>query len=155
MIEGILKMLYHIFAFVFIDGNDVETRFGIQVGAYRNYGQAQSVAQKAYYGVPEAYRSGSTRVAVVAVKYGRKKQYAARVLGFNESAAHQTCRALAKRGLRCQTLSYSLQSASLHSTSDVPDGDDDDRPAIKPKQKAKKALTKKRTSKRYYAVYRR
>jgi D-alanyl-D-alanine carboxypeptidase len=131
------------------------TRFGIQVGAYRNYGQAQSVAQKAYYGVPEAYRSGSTRVAVVAVKYGRKKQYAARVLGFNHSAAQQTCRALAKRGLRCQTLSYSLQSASLQSTSDVPDGDDDDRPAIKPKQKAKKSLTRKRTSKRTYAAYRR
>jgi D-alanyl-D-alanine carboxypeptidase len=131
------------------------TRFGIQVGAYRNYGQAQSVAQKAYYRVPDAYRSGSTRVAVVAVTYGRKKQYAARVLGFNHSAAQQTCRALAKRGLRCQTLSYSLQSASLHSTSDVPDDDDDDRPAVKVKPKPKKSLTKKRKSKRYYAVYRR
>jgi D-alanyl-D-alanine carboxypeptidase len=126
------------------------TRFGIQVGAYRNYGQAQNVAQKAYYGVPEAYRSGSTRVAVVAVKYGRKKQYAARVLGFNQSAAQQTCRVLAKRGLRCQTVSYSLQSASLNSTSDVPD-DDDDRPAVKPKPKSKKSLTKKRSSRRLVA----
>jgi D-alanyl-D-alanine carboxypeptidase len=125
------------------------TRFGIQLGAYRNYGQAQTMAQKAYYGVPEAYRNGSTRVAVVAMKQGRKTQYAARVLGFNQSAAAQTCRALTKRGLRCQTLSYSLQSASLHTTSDVPDtADDEDRPAAKVKPKAKKQLAKKRIAKR-------
>jgi D-alanyl-D-alanine carboxypeptidase len=129
------------------------TRFGIQIGAYRNYGQAQSAAQRAYYGVPDAYRTGSTRVAVVKVRYGRKTQYAARVLGFNQSAAQQTCLVLAKRGLRCQTLSYSLQSAALHTASDVPD-DDDDRPAVKTKPGAKKSLTKKRTSKRY-ARYRR
>ena len=130
------------------------TRFGIQIGAYRSYGQAQNAAQKAYYGVPGAYRNGSTRIAVVAVKYGRKKQYAARVLGFNQSAAQQTCRAFSKRGLRCQTVSYSLQSASLHSASDV-DDDDDDRPAYKPKTKAKKSLSRKRTSKRYHAAHRR
>ncbi len=128
-------------------------RFGVQIGAYRSYGQAQNAAQKAYYGVPGAYRNGSTRIAVVAVKYGRKMQYAARVLGFNQSAAHQTCRALSKRGLRCQTVSYSLQSASLHSVSDV--DDDDDRPAYKPKKKSKTALTRKRTTKRHYAQYRR
>ena len=129
------------------------TRFGVQIGAYRSYGQAQHAAQRAYYRVPEAYRNGSTRIAVVAVKYGRKKQYAARVLGFNESAAHQTCRALSKRGLRCQTLSYSLQSASLHSASDVPDSDED-RPVFKTKPGAKKSL-RKRASKRSYARYRR
>jgi D-alanyl-D-alanine carboxypeptidase len=128
------------------------TRFGIQLGAYRNYGLAQTMAQKAYYGVPEAYRNGSTRIAVVAMKQGRKTQYAARVLGFNQSAAAQTCRALTKRGLRCQTLSYSLQSASLHSTSDVPDtADEEDRPAAKVKPKAKKQLAKKRTAKRTLA----
>jgi D-alanyl-D-alanine carboxypeptidase len=132
-----------------------DQRFGVQIGAYRSFGQARNAAKKAYYGVPGAYRNGSTRIAVVAVKYGRKKQYAARVLGFNQSAAHQTCRALAKRGLRCQTVSYSLQSASLHSASDFDDDDDDDRPAYKPKKKAKKALTKKRIKKRYYARYRR
>jgi D-alanyl-D-alanine carboxypeptidase len=132
-------------------------RFGVQIGAYRSFGQARNAAKKAYYRVPGVYRNGSTRIAVVAVKYGRKKQYAARVLGFNPSAAHQTCRALAKRGLRCQTGSYSLQSASLHSASasDFDDDDDDDRPAYKPKKKAKKALTKKRIKKRYYARYRR
>jgi D-alanyl-D-alanine carboxypeptidase len=130
-------------------------RFGVQIGAYRSYGQAQSAAKKAYYRVPGAYRNGSTRIAVVAVNYGRKKQYAARVLGFNQSAAHQTCRALSKRGLRCQTVSYSLQSASLHYVSDVDNDDDDDRPAYKPKKKWKKALTKKRTKKRHYARYRR
>jgi D-alanyl-D-alanine carboxypeptidase len=130
-------------------------RFGVQIGAYRSFGQARNAAKKAYYRVPGVYRNGSTRIAVVAVKYGRKKQYAARVLGFNQSAAHQTCRALAKRGLRCQTVSYSLQSASLHSASDFDDDDDDDRPAYKPKKKAKKALTKKRIKKRYYARYRR
>ncbi len=129
------------------------TRFGIQIGAYRSYGQAQSAAKKAYYRVPDSYRNGSTRIAVVAVKYGRKKQYAARVLGFNQSAAHQTCRTLARRGMRCQTVSYSLQSASLHAASDY---DDDDRPAVKPKKKkAKKSLARKRTAKRYYARYRR
>jgi D-alanyl-D-alanine carboxypeptidase len=128
-------------------------RFGVQIGAYRSYGQAQNAAQKAYYGVPGAYRNGSTRIAVVAVKHGRKKQYAARVLGFNQSAAHQTCRALMKRGLRCQTVSYSLQSASLHSVSDI--GDDDDRPAYKPKKTAKTALAKKRIKKRHSARYRR
>ncbi len=128
------------------------TRFGIQIGAYRSYGQAQNAAQKAYYGVPGAYRNGSTRIAVVAVKYGRKKQYAARVLGFNQSAAHQTCRTLAKRGMRCQTVSYSLQSASLHSVSDY---DDDDRPAYKPKRKANKSLAKKRYAKRTRMAYRR
>lgn len=127
-------------------------RFGVQIGAYRSYGQAQNAAQKAYYGVPGAYRTGSTRIAVVAVKHGRKTQYAARVLGFNQSAAHETCRALAKRGVRCQTVSYSLQSASLHSVSDV---DDDDRPAYKPKTKAKAAQARKRTAKRTYAQYRR
>lgn len=128
-------------------------RFGVQIGAYRSYGQAQNAAQKAYYGVPGAYRNGSTRIAVVAVKQGRKLQYAARVLGFNQSAAHQTCRALSKRGLPCQTVSYSLQSASLHSVSDV--DDDDDRPAYKPKKKSKTAQTRKRTTKRTYAHYRR
>jgi D-alanyl-D-alanine carboxypeptidase len=90
------------------------TRFGIQIGSYRNYRQAQSAAKRAYYSVPDAYRSGSTRIAVVAMKQGRRTQYAARVLGFNQSAASQTCRVLAKRGLPCQTLSYSLQSAALH-----------------------------------------
>jgi D-alanyl-D-alanine carboxypeptidase len=130
-------------------------RFGVQIGAYRSYGQAQSAAKKAYYRVPGAYRNGSTRIAVVAVKYGRKKQYAARVLGFNQSAAYQTCRVLARRGLPCRPVAYSLQSASLHSVSDVDDHDDDDRPAYKPKKKWKKALTKKRTKKRHYARYRR
>lgn len=90
------------------------TRFGIQIGSYRNYRQAQSAAKRAYYSVPGAYRSGSTRIAVVAMKQGRRTQYAARVLGFNQSAANQTCRVLARRGLPCQTLSYSLQSAALH-----------------------------------------
>jgi D-alanyl-D-alanine carboxypeptidase len=130
------------------------TRFGIQIGAFRNYGQAQSAARRAYYGVPDAYRNGSTRVAVVKVRYGRRTQYAARVLGFNQSAAQQTCLVLAKRGLRCQTVSYSLQSAALHTASDVPDHDED-RPAVKTKPGAKKALPKKRASKRSYARYRR
>ncbi len=124
------------------------TRFGIQLGSYRNYGQAQSAAKQAYYGVPDAYRSGSTRVAVVALKQGRKTQYAARVLGFNQSAAHQTCRHLAKRGLRCQTLSYSLQSAALHPASDVPDtADDDDRAPAKAQPKGRNSLAKKRAGK--------
>jgi D-alanyl-D-alanine carboxypeptidase len=136
------------------EGARTVQRFGVQIGAYRSYVQAQSAAKKAYYRVPGAYRNGSTRIAVVAVKYGRKKQYAARVLGFNQSGAYQTCRALAKRGLRCQPVSYSLQSASLHSASDV-DDDDDDRPAYKPKKKWKTALTKKRSTKRSYARYRR
>jgi D-alanyl-D-alanine carboxypeptidase len=128
------------------------TRFGIQIGAYRNYGQAQTIAQKAYYGVPDAYRNGSTRVAVVAMKQGRKTQYAARVLGFNQSAATQTCRALARKGLRCHTLSYSLQSASLHTQSDVPDtAGDDDRPSAKSPVTMKKLLAKKRPAKRTYA----
>ena len=90
---------------------------------------------------------------MVAVKYGRTKQYAARVLGFNQSAAHQTCRSLAKRGMRCQTVSYSLQSAALHSASDY--DDDDDRPAFKPKKKASKSIARKRTAKRIYAQNRR
>jgi len=133
------------------------TRFGIQIGAYRSYGQARNAAKRAYYGVPGVYRNGSTRIAVVAVRYGRKKQYAARVLGFNQSAAYRTCRALAKRGLRCQTVSYSLQSASLHAASDV---DDDDRPAFASKTKLKKASFhkkrySKRSSKRYSRKYRR
>ncbi len=123
------------------------TRFGIQIGAYRSYGQAQNAAQKAYYGVPDAYRTGSTHIAVVAVKYGRKLQYAARVLGFNQSAAYQTCRALAKRGLRCQTVSYSLQSASLHTASDY--DADEGRPVVKPKTTARKTAVKKRTVTRY------
>ncbi len=120
------------------------TRFGIQIGAYRSYGQAQNAAQKAYYGVPDAYRTGSTHIAVVAVKYGRKLQYAARVLGFNQSAAAQTCRALVKRGLRCQTVTYSLQSASLHTASDY--DEHDGRPAVKPTTKSKKTATKKRNA---------
>jgi hypothetical protein len=126
-------------------------RFGIDLGSFRRYSQAQSAAKKAYYSVPDAYRSGSTRIAVVPTKHGRKTQYAARVLGFNESAASQTCRHLAKRGLRCHTLSYSLQSASLHSTSDVPDANDDDGAVAKPKPKAKKHLAKKRKTQRYIA----
>lgn len=127
------------------------TRFGIQIGAYRSYGQARNAAKRAYYGVPGAFRNGSTRIAVVTVKYGRKKQYAARVLGFNQSAAYQTCRALAKRGLRCQTVSYSLQSASLHAASDV---DDDDRPIMASKKRLKKvSLHKKRYSKRHSRKY--
>ncbi|HEY7609210.1 MAG TPA: D-alanyl-D-alanine carboxypeptidase family protein [Alphaproteobacteria bacterium] len=129
------------------------TRFGIQIGSYRNYRQAQSAAKRAYYSVPGVYRSGSTRIAVVAMKQGRRTQYAARVLGFNQSGASQTCRVLARRGLPCHTLSYSLQSAALHQTSDVPDDDDDDRPVVKPKPK-KKWVAKKRKLKRY-AAYRR
>ena len=133
------------------------TRFGIQIGAYRNYAQARNAAKRAYYGVPGAYRNGSTRIAVVAVKYGRTKQYAARVLGFNQSAAYQTCRALARRGVRCRTVSYAVQSASLHTASDV---DDDDRPAISAKTRLKKASYHKaryakRYSKRHSRKYRR
>ena len=86
-------------------------RYGIQFGSFRNYGEAQTIAQKAYYNVPTAYRNGSTRIAVVAVKQGRRTQYAARLLGFNHSAANSTCRALARKGLRCTTVSYSVQSA--------------------------------------------
>lgn len=130
------------------------TRFGIQIGAYRSYGQARNAAKRAYYGVPGAYRNGSTRIAVVAVNHGRKKQYAARVLGFNQAAAHQTCRALTKRGVRCQTVSYSLQSASLHSASDV---DDDERAAVSSSTKPEKASPhKKRYSRKHrHAAYRR
>jgi len=130
------------------------TRFGIQIGSYRNYRLAQSAAKRAYYSVPEAYRSGSTRIAVVALKQGRRLQYAARVLGFNQSAASQTCRVMARRGLPCHTLSYSLQSASLHQTTDVPDSDEDDQPVAKPKPKAKKFVAKKRKTKRYAVAYR-
>lgn len=127
------------------------TRFGIQIGAYRSYDQARNAAKRAYYGVPGAYRNGSTRIAVVAVKYGRKKQYAARVLGFNQSAAYQTCRALTRRGVRCRTVSYSVQSASLHAASDI---DDDDRPAASTTRNVKKApLYKKRYTKRSYKRY--
>ncbi len=95
------------------------TRFGVDVGRYRNYGQAQNAAKRAYYSVPAAFRSGSTRIAVVTTKQGRRTQYAARVLGFNQSAANQTCRHLARRGLRCHTVSYAVQSASLESPTTV------------------------------------
>lgn len=133
-------------------------RYGVQLGSYRNRTQAQTIAQKAYYNVPESYRTGSTRIAVIAVRHGRKTQFAARVLGFNHSTASQTCRHLARKRLPCQTVSYSLQSAAVHATPDTPDrandDDDDDRPAMKPKRKTKKAFTKKRSSRknaRYHA----
>jgi D-alanyl-D-alanine carboxypeptidase len=86
-------------------------RYGIQFGSFRHRNQAQNVARKAYYSVPIQYRSGSTRIAVVAIRHGRRTQFAARLLGFNQSAASNTCKALARRGLRCHTLAYSLQSA--------------------------------------------
>jgi len=133
-------------------------RYGVQIGAYRNRAQAQSAAKKAYYSVPGSIRTGSTRIAVVAVKYGRKTQFAARLLGFNHSAANQTCRYLARKRLPCQTVSYSLQSAAVHATPDVPDraddDDDDDRPAVKPKSKAKKTFAKKRISRKKARYYR-
>lgn len=125
------------------------TRYGVQIGAYGSRAMAQSAAQRAYYGVPAAFRTGSTRIAVIPVKYGRKTQFAARLLGFNHSAASNTCRHLSRRGMPCQTVQYSLQSASLHGTPDVPhradDDDDDDRPIYKKKKtKAKAYYAKKR-----------
>jgi D-alanyl-D-alanine carboxypeptidase len=127
-------------------------RYGVQIGAYGSRSLAQNAAQRAYYSVPASLRNGSTRIAVVPVKYGRKTQYAARVLGFNHSAASSTCRHLARHGTRCQTVQYSLQSASLHGTPDVPnradDDDDDDRPVVKTKYKAKKYIAKKRSARK-------
>lgn len=133
------------------------TRYGVQLGAYGSRTLAQNAAQKAYYSVPAAFRTGSTRIAVIPVKYGRKTQYAARLLGFNHSAASSTCRHFARRGTPCQTVQYSLQSASLHGTPDVPnradDDDDDDRPAAKTKAKAKKFVAKKRSARKAVKRY--
>jgi D-alanyl-D-alanine carboxypeptidase len=89
-------------------------RYGIDLGSYRNVALARNAAKKAYYRVPSAYRTGSTRVAVVPIKRGRKVQYAARVLGFNQSAAGTVCRHLARRGQRCHTVSYGLTLAERH-----------------------------------------
>jgi D-alanyl-D-alanine carboxypeptidase len=98
------------------DNNDSATtvRYGINVGSFRSFAQARRAAKKAYYIVPDAYRTGSTRIAVIRVKYGRKTQFEARLLGFNQAAANQTCRHLARRGLPCRMLSYPLQTAERH-----------------------------------------
>ena len=89
-------------------------RYGVQIGAFRHFAEARSIAKKAYYRVPGAYRSGSMRIAVIKKRHGRRTHYLARLLGFNHTAARRTCRYLKRRGIRhCRTLSYSVRTASI------------------------------------------
>lgn len=78
--------------------------WGIQVGAYKKYGQAYKRATKVYSKFSRYLRSGTVEVSELS-KRNHRSLYRARITGISKRQAYRACKVLERRRIDCMEFS--------------------------------------------------
>jgi len=78
--------------------------WGIQVGAYKKYGQAYTRATKVFSKFPRYLKSGTVEVSELS-KRNRRSLYRARIAGISKRQAYRACKVLERRRIDCMEFS--------------------------------------------------
>jgi D-alanyl-D-alanine carboxypeptidase len=81
--------------------------WGVQVGAYRQYGQAYKRATSVYNKVLGYLKNGTIEVSEL-TKRNRGTLYRARITGISKRQAYRTCQALERRQIDCMEFSRKI-----------------------------------------------
>ncbi|MBT3764619.1 MAG: D-alanyl-D-alanine carboxypeptidase [Rhodospirillales bacterium] len=78
--------------------------WGIQVGAYKRYGQAYKRATNVFSKYPRYLKSGTVEVSELS-KRNRRSLYRARIAGISKRQAYRACKVLERRRIDCMEFS--------------------------------------------------
>jgi D-alanyl-D-alanine carboxypeptidase len=78
--------------------------WGIQVGAYKRYGQAYKRATNVFSKFPRYLKSGTVEISELS-KRNRRSLYRARIAGISKRQAYRACRILERRRIDCMEFS--------------------------------------------------
>lgn len=84
--------------------NNVPIIWGIQVGAYKKYGQAYKRSSRVYSKFIRYLKGGTIEVSELS-KRNRKSLYRARITGISKRQAYRACKALEQRKIDCMEFS--------------------------------------------------
>ncbi|MGE4014588.1 MAG: SPOR domain-containing protein, partial [Alphaproteobacteria bacterium] len=80
---------------------DLQTIWGVQIGAYRSPTMARNAAQKAQARLPKEIAESGKVSVLPAVVSKQKKLFRARIVGFSKTEAEGACQALKRTKTQC------------------------------------------------------